>query len=240
MLIQAMGIQTLDQQFKMSCLVVQHFTFMPLNYKTLVSLFVILFGFVFTSCSNISNLTTRAHTENGLPLQPTESALTVSNKLQKSDKHGYKTYPDSVRTRVVRTTSYSHQENEVGAPGRKNCIGGILKYGPEVRSAAADWSVYPVGTKFRVAGLPQIFIVDDYGSALAGTNTIDIYHPTLSLMRKWATKKAEITIIQFGDYDRSLRILSKRKKYHHCNKMYVNLKKRIQKGEVSLSLADND
>ena len=52
------------------------------------------------------------------------------------------TYPDRVRHRVVRTTAYSHEENEVGVPWRKNALGTYLKYGA-VRSAAADWSQLP-------------------------------------------------------------------------------------------------
>ena len=175
--------------------------------------------------------------KNGLPLSPSAASLAVYNKLEKTDKHGYKTYPEEVRTRVVRTTSYSDKENEKGAVGRKNCTGGILKYNSKVRSAAADWSVYPIGTKFRVAGLPQIFVIDDMGSALTNTNTIDIYHPSLSLMRKWGTKKAEITIIEYGDYERSLRLLKVRSKYKHCRGMHASLQKRIANGELKLPVA---
>ena len=42
------------------------------------------------------------------------------------DKHGMPTYTShSDRTRYVRTTAYSHMENEPGAPGRMNASGGI-------------------------------------------------------------------------------------------------------------------
>lgn len=175
--------------------------------------------------------------KNGLPLSPSASSLAAYEKLTKADKHGYKTYPEKARTRVVRTTSYSHKENEKGAVGRKNCTGGILQYNSKVRSAAADWSVYPIGTKFRVAGLPQIFIIDDIGSALTNTNTIDIFHPSLSLMNKWGTRKAEITIIEYGDYERSLRLLKVRSRHKHCKRMYTNLQKRISNGELKLPVA---
>jgi len=172
------------------------------------------------------------HTSNGLPATPSSSALAAAAKISKKDRHGYKTYKDSVRTRIVRTTSYSDQENEVGAVGNKNCLGGTLKYG-KIRSIAADWSVYPVGTKIRIKGLPYTYVVDDFGSALVGTNTIDIYHPTLSLMRKWNTRKAEISIVKWGDYNKSLSLLKARYSHSHCRKMYYALKKRIANKEVA-------
>ena len=89
-----------------------------------------------------------------------------------------------------------------------------------MRSAAADWSVYPLGTKFRVKGQPYTYVIDDYGSALVGTNTIDIFKPSLSSMRKWGTRKTEITVIQWGSYDRSIALLKGRTKYKHCREMY--------------------
>jgi len=139
------------------------------------------------------------------------------------DKHGMPTYSFADRTRLVRTTAYSHMEMEPGAPGRLNAIGTTLAYG-QVRSAAADWSVYPVGTRFKIKGLPYTYVVDDYGSALVGTNTIDIFHPSLALMNRWGTRPAEITVIQWGCLDRTLNILSKRTKYPHCRAMYLAAK----------------
>ncbi|MGJ8697608.1 MAG: 3D domain-containing protein [Verrucomicrobiaceae bacterium] len=142
------------------------------------------------------------------------------------------TYSHSSRNRVVRTTAYSHEEMEVGAPWMKNAIGTNLKYG-QVRSAAADWSQYPVGTKFKIKGLPYTYVVDDYGSALAGTNTIDIYHPNLSSMRRWGTRKAEITVIQWGSMQRTVNILKGRRGYSHTRKMYYAAKAKLDSGQVA-------
>ena len=192
-----------------------------------------------SSCSHMENFVDSGEkwdpskkSTNGLPLKPSEKTREAAAKISKTDRHGYKTYNDAVRTRLVRTTAFSHQEREKGAPGRKNCLGGTLKYG-KVRSAAADWSVYPVGTKFRIKGLPHLYVVDDYGSALAGTNTIDIFHPTLRSMRKWGTREAQITIVQWGDYERSLKVLGGRIKYAHCRKMYTHLQGRMSRGELA-------
>lgn len=191
--------------------------------------------FALVSCSQVSNLSAQAVKKDAfLPDKPSAKTLTAARKVTKKDKHGMPTYKDSQRTRFVRATAYSCAENEDGGIyGQKNCLGGTLKYGKNVRSAAADWSVYPVGTKFRIKGLPHMYIVDDFGSALVGTNTVDIYHPTLKLMKKWGTRKVELTIVQWGDYDRTLKLLSKRTRYKHCRKMYTNLKTRMAKDKLA-------
>jgi 3D (Asp-Asp-Asp) domain-containing protein len=194
----------------------------------LKSSFLLAFGGLalglFSSCA--SNLT---EGKNELPLPASERVIAKAKKLPK-DKHGMPTYTKaSHRTRYVRTTAYSHMENEPGAPGRMNASGGILKYG-HVRSAAADWSVYPLGTLFKVKGQPYIYEVDDYGSELVGTNTVDIFKPSLSSMRHWGTRKTEITVIQWGSYERSLKLLKNRKRYPHCYKMYAGCKQKLNSG----------
>ncbi|MDB4436139.1 3D domain-containing protein [Akkermansiaceae bacterium] len=167
-----------------------------------------------------------------LPASVSPSLYTKSSGLSK-DKHGMPTYKsDNTRHRVVRTTAYSHMEMEVGAPWKKNAVGTYLKYG-QVRSAAADWSRYPVGTKFKIKGLPHTYIVDDYGSALVGTNTVDIYNPTLRTMRRWGTRRAEITVIQWGSLERTLNILHARRGHKHCRKMYYAAKVRLDQKAVA-------
>ena len=42
-------------------------------------------------------------------------------------------------------------------------------------SAAADWSRFPLGTRFQIVGTQDRYVIDDYGGALVGTNTIDLY-----------------------------------------------------------------
>ena len=178
------------------------------------------------------SLFTKVKRPNGFyPASVSPSVAKKADRLPK-DKYGMATYPDSTRRRVVLTTSYSHEENEVGVPWKKNALGTYLKYGT-IRSAAADWSRYPVGTKFKIKGLSHTYIVDDYGSSLVGTNTIDIYHPNLSSMRRWGTRKAEISVIQWGDWDRTLKILSGRKKYPHTRKMYYAAKAKVDSGQVT-------
>ncbi|MGI9244181.1 MAG: hypothetical protein ACR2RV_25510, partial [Verrucomicrobiales bacterium] len=65
--------------------------------------------------------------------------------------------------RLVRTTAYSHTEADHIKYGELSAMGKPLRFGM-VRSAAADWSRYPVGTRFRIVGKPYEYVVDDYGS----------------------------------------------------------------------------
>lgn len=142
----------------------------------------------------------------------------------------YTTLFRSQRTRVVRTTAYTHSERDHLAYGPRNAVGTALKYTSSVRSAAADWSVYPLGTTFRIKGQPYLYVVDDYGSALVGTGTIDIYQPNKKLMKEWGRRYVELTIVRWGDPANSLEVLGSRRSYRHCRAMYAALQHRVSKG----------
>lgn len=164
------------------------------------------------------------------PLAPSPSAKPSSSlPKQGRDKHSMPVYHNSQRTRVVRTTAYTHGEADHLVYGRKNAIGTSLKYTTTVRSAAADWSFYPLGTKFRVKGQPYLYVVDDYGSALTGTGTIDIYQPSRGLMKKWGRRYIEITVVQWGSPEHSLAVLKSRSRYSHCRRMVASLEEKPQR-----------
>jgi 3D (Asp-Asp-Asp) domain-containing protein len=112
----------------------------------------------------------------------------------------------------VRTTAYTHSEASHLKYGVRNAVGGRLRYG-NVRSAAADWSRYPLGTVFRIGGSPEIYEIDDYGSALVGKNTIDLYKPTTQSMRQWGVRQVEIEVIAWGSLEKSLKVLEPRARY---------------------------
>lgn len=160
-----------------------------------------------------------------MPAEPSVALRQSAASLPK-DRHGMPSYPMNQRVRYVRTTSFSHMENEPGAYGRMNASGSILKYGA-VRSAAADWSVYPVGTTFKIKGLPYTYVVDDYGSSLVGTNTLDIFHPSLQSMQEWATRNVEIHVVHWGSWERTANLLKGRTQHSHCAQMYANVKRRM-------------
>lgn len=139
------------------------------------------------------------------------------------DKHSMPVYAFSDRNRIVRTTAYTCSECDHLIYGSKNATGTLLRYNDRVRSAAADWSFYPVGTTFRIKGLPYLYVVDDYGSALTGTGTVDLYKPTKEVMNQWGRRNVEITIAQWGSFTRSAEILAGRTKFAHCNQMLTNI-----------------
>lgn len=124
------------------------------------------------------------------------------------------------RQRVVRTTAYTHTEADHKQYGRSTAIGTRLKSTRSHTSAAADWSRFPLGTKFRIVGDDTIYVIEDYGSALVGTDTIDIYHPTKSSMNRWGVRHVEIEIFEMGCYDDSREILSGRLSHAHCLQMH--------------------
>ena len=93
----------------------------------------------------------------------------------------------------VRTTAYTHTE----AGGRNNAIGTRLS-GKNVMSAASDWSRWPLGTKFRIVGTDDVFQIDDYGSALIGTGTIDLYKTNRLAMKQWGVRSVDIDILEWG------------------------------------------
>ncbi|MFV0337321.1 MAG: 3D domain-containing protein [Chthoniobacterales bacterium] len=123
----------------------------------------------------------------------------------------------------VRTTAYSVGPQHNGNFGAKNALGQPLRKG-EVRSAAADWSRWPVGTLFRVVETGQKYIVDDIGSAMVGTSTIDLFKPTEKGVRKWGARRVTIEILEWGSFEKSLKILSERTSYRHIRKMVQSLK----------------
>lgn len=119
----------------------------------------------------------------------------------------------------VKTTAYTHSERDHLKHGIATAAGGTLKYG-ETRSAAADWSIYPVGTVFKIDGDQHLYEVDDYGSALVGTRTIDLYKPSKAAMNEWGARKVDINVVRWGSVDQSLSILKPRaKKAPHIAQM---------------------
>ncbi len=151
------------------------------------------------------------------------SDLVAASASKPRDRHSMPVYTFSERRRVVRTTAYTCSEDDHLIYGNSNATGTPLRYTNRVRSAAADWSFYPVGTTFRIKGLPYLYVVDDYGSALAGTGTVDIYKPTKEIMNLWGRRNVEINIVQWGSFNRSAEILSQRTKYDHCRQMLANI-----------------
>src|SRR3954468_12842803 len=121
----------------------------------------------------------------------------------------------------VRTTAYTHTERG----GRRNAVGVRLS-GANVMSAAADWSRFPVGTRFQIVGTADRYVIDDYGGALIGTSTIDLYKTSRSAMRQWGVRHVYIDIIEWGSKEQSLKILNPRKKNRLIRRMIAGLEQK--------------
>lgn len=124
---------------------------------------------------------------------------------------------------TVRTTAYTHSESDHVRYGRSSALGSTLR-SEGIRSAAADWARWPAGTLFRIQETGEMYEVDDYGWALAGTNTIDLYKPTRASMNNWGVRRVHIEIQRWGDQRRSLAVLSGRTKYAHVRRMVSEIR----------------
>jgi len=125
------------------------------------------------------------------------------------------------RMTQVRTTAYTKGE----AGGKRNALGVSLS-GKHCMSAASDWSRFPLGTRFRIVGTKDEYIIDDYGTALIGTNTIDLYKPSRLEMKRWGVRHVDIDILQWGSEDESLKVLGPRAKHHYVHQMILGLNKK--------------
>jgi 3D (Asp-Asp-Asp) domain-containing protein len=118
----------------------------------------------------------------------------------------------------VRTTAYTHTESG----GRRNAVG-IRLSGSKVMSAASDWSRYPLGTRFQIVGTTDRYVIDDYGGALIGTNTIDLYKTSRGAMRAWGVRQVDIDVLEWGSKQQSLKVLTPRKKNRLVRRMIAAL-----------------
>lgn len=94
---------------------------------------------------------------------------------------------------------------------------------PTIGSAAADWSRWPAGTVFRIISTGQIYKVEDYGWALAGRNTIDLYFSSRRDMNDWGVRNEPIQILRWGDPQQSLQVLENHQGYKHIRRMVLEL-----------------
>ena len=99
----------------------------------------------------------------------------------------------------------------------------VVEIKPQIGSAAADWSRWPAGTVFRLLSTGQVYKIDDYGWALAGRNTIDLYMSSRSAMNSWGAREEGIQILRWGDPNESLRLLQGHQGYRHIRRMVLEL-----------------
>jgi hypothetical protein len=76
-------------------------------------------------------------------------------------------------------------------------------------------------------GSDRLYVVDDYGSALVGTNTIDLYMPSRREMANWGSRRVNIELLEVGSYQQSLKILKPRSRIAYVRRMVQNLESQI-------------
>ena len=62
---------------------------------------------------------------------------------------------------------------------------------------------------------------DDYGSALIGTGTIDLYKTNRFAMNRWGVRSVDIDVLQWGSLEKSLAMLAPRKGSPRVRQMIV-------------------
>jgi len=97
---------------------------------------------------------------------------------------------------------------------------------PQIGSAAADWSRWPAGTVFRLVSTGQNYRVEDYGWALSGRNTIDLYMANQREMNSWGAREEAIEVLKWGDPQESLQFLRRHQDYRHIKRMVLELEGR--------------
>ena len=79
------------------------------------------------------------------------------------------------------------------------------------------------GTRFRIVGSGDQYVIDDYGGALIGTNTIDLYKPSRLQMQRWGVRHVDIEVTHWGSEEESLKVLRPRKGARICRQMISSL-----------------
>jgi len=121
-------------------------------------------------------------------------------------------------TRVTKTTATKGAKRAVAVKGKP----------PRIGSAAADWSRWPMGTTFRLLSTGQTYCVEDYGWALSGRNTIDLYMANQRDMNAWGARQEPIQILHWGDRQQSLQVLQSHTEHKHIRRMVLELQGRDQ------------
>lgn len=146
------------------------------------------------------------------------------NEVQRISNSGIELQPFSMdqprRTRMVTTTT------RAARTGQDAKRASVVSTSPRIGSAAADWSRWPMGTTFRLLSTGQIYRVEDYGWALSGRNTIDLYMASQRDMNAWGARQEPIQILQWGDPQESLRLLQSHTDYRHIKRMVLELEGR--------------
>jgi 3D (Asp-Asp-Asp) domain-containing protein len=143
---------------------------------------------------------------------PVDETASYSPQLQPFSMEKTRTVARTTK-RVTKTTRSVRRAVAVSKP-------------PQIGSAAADWARWPAGTVFRLLSTGQNYRVEDYGWALSGRNTIDLYMANQREMNSWGAREETIQVLKWGDPQESLQFLRRHQDYRHIKRMVLELEGR--------------
>lgn len=79
-------------------------------------------------------------------------------------------------------------------------------------------------------------MIDDYGTALIGTNTIDLYKTSRLDMKRWGVRHVDIDILEWGSKEKSLQVLAPRAHHKSVRRMITALQKKAPTIPASLAI----
>ena len=153
---------------------------------------------------------------------PVDETASYSPQLQPFSMEETRTVTRTTK-RVTKTTGSVMRAVAV-SPGRRSLGEGGIP--PQIGSAAADWARWPAGTVFRLLSTGQNYRVEDYGWALSGRNTIDLYMANQREMNSWGARQETIEVLKWGDPQESLQFLQRHQDYKHIRRMVLELEGR--------------
>ena len=152
--------------------------------------------------------------------------INISSSDTKLEKFSLDKPKKTTRTTTTVTTTRV-TKNTATPRGGKRAVA-VSKSSPRIGSAAADWSRWPMGTTFRLLSTGQMYRVEDYGWALSGRNTIDLYMANQRDMNNWGARQEPIQVLHWGDPQESLQFLRGHQDYKHIKRMVLELEGRDQ------------
>ena len=149
--------------------------------------------------------------------------INISNKDPKLQPFSMQ---EKKATRVTTTAATTRATKTTTVRGTKRAV--AVSKPSRIGSAAADWSRWPMGTTFRLLSTGQTYRVEDYGWALSGRNTIDLYMSNRRDMNTWGARQEPIQILHWGDVQQSLQVLQSHTDHKHIKRMVLELQGRTE------------
>jgi 3D (Asp-Asp-Asp) domain-containing protein len=123
------------------------------------------------------------------PVTSTESD--APGVVQPADDVALETSAIPLKVIQATVTGYANGADG-GAVGSMTASGVRTHWG----TVAADWRVYPLGTRLQIEGFPNvIFVVEDTGGGVHG-NIFDVWFPDLPTAVAFGTKTLKVTVLQ--------------------------------------------